>query len=206
MANNIEKPQAPALPQAKEEYTRSFADENNNVLRLFFNRITSALDNIFSATQGGKFIYMPRGYFYSATDQSAAGTNTGYAVAFEVSTIASGVTMTGSNKRITATDSGTYNFQVMLQASESGGAAADVTVYAKLNGTSIAYGGQIHTVPASGEAIIPFNFSAALTAGQYIEIYWATTDTNVTLNATATAGVHVGLASARAAVSFVSNS
>ena len=206
MANDIERPQPPALPYAEKEYMPTALNQYSNILRLFFNRLTSMFSHLFSINEGGKFLYFPKGYAYSSTDQSAASINTGYAVQFENTTVNKGFSVAGgSNTQLTVVDPGFYNFQIMLQASEAGGADVDVTVYTKLNGTSIVYGGQIQTVPASGEQIIPLNFSIALTAGQYIEIYWATTSTNVTLNATATAGVHVGLASATASVSFVSN-
>jgi hypothetical protein len=206
MANEIDRPRAPTLPYARKEHTATFFDQYSTILRLFFTRFVGVFDSLFSTDEGGKFLYFPRGAAYSAVDQTAAVINTGYPVEFEVTTVVKGVSVAGgSNTQLTVTDPGTYSFRVDLQAYSSGGGNNEVTVYAKLSGTSVAYSAKVHTVRASGYQIIPFNYSAVLTAGQYVEVYWATTSTNVSLNATATAGVHAGIASATAAMSFVSN-
>ena len=41
MANELDRPAAPALPLAPEGYERPYMDQNSNVLRLFFNRIST---------------------------------------------------------------------------------------------------------------------------------------------------------------------
>ena len=58
-------------------------DQKDNVFRLFFNRVVAVLNALLTTDDGGKFIYMPRGLFYSTTAQTAAATNTGYPVEFE---------------------------------------------------------------------------------------------------------------------------
>jgi hypothetical protein len=46
MANEIQKAEPPALPLAPEQYNRPFMDQNSNVLRLFFTRLTSSLNTL----------------------------------------------------------------------------------------------------------------------------------------------------------------
>ena len=71
MANEIQKPESPALPLPTEQYDRPFMDQAFNVLRLFFNRLSNTLGALLSTDDGGKVLYMPRGLFYSTVDQTA---------------------------------------------------------------------------------------------------------------------------------------
>ena len=47
----INRVAAPALPLAPEVYQRSYQDQLNNVLRLYFNRVDSILGQLTAATQ-----------------------------------------------------------------------------------------------------------------------------------------------------------
>ena len=206
MANELERPAPPALPLATETYDRPFMDQNSNVLRLFFTRLTNTIDNLVSTDDGGKFIYMPRGLFYSTVDQTAASANTGYPVEFENTYIGNGISVGGTdNTRITATDDGVYNFQVTLQLEHNNSSAATLWTWINKNGTDQPYGGQKNTVKGNDDIAVHWNFSIDLTAGQYIEMYWATDDTQLNLHTEAATAPHPGLPSAVVAVSFVSN-
>ena len=60
--NYIRKVEPPALPQATDDYARAYQDQSNNVLRLFFNRLTASLNAILSVN-GGANIQFPYGAF-----------------------------------------------------------------------------------------------------------------------------------------------
>ena len=206
MANEIDRVVPPALPLAPEVYERPYMDQNSNVLRLFFNRLVNSLNTLLSTDNGGKFLYMPRGLFYSTTDQTAAATNTGYPVEFENTYIGGGVSIAGAdNTQITVTADGVYNFQVTLQTDHVGGSDSTITTWINKNGTDQPYGGQQQTVKGNSVHAVYWNFSIDLTAGQYIEMYWATDDTNLSLDTQTAASPHPGIPSAIVAVSFVSN-
>lgn len=206
MANQIEKTEPPALPLAPDEYERSFTDQGNNVLRLFFNRLVNNVNSILSTDDGGKFLYMPRGLFYSTVDQTAALANTGYPVEFENTYIGNGVSIAGvDNTRITVTDDGVYNFQVTLQLEHNNSSAATLWTWINKNGTDQPYGGQKNTIKGNDDMAVHWNFSIDLTAGQYIEMYWATSDIQLNLHTEAATAPHPGLPSSVVAVSFVSN-
>jgi hypothetical protein len=204
MANELNRVEPPALPFAPEEYDRPYQDQSNNVLRLFFNRLVGMIREVISIDDGGKFLYFPRGLFYSSTDQTAAATGTGYPVEFENTYLGNGVSIVDDTE-ITVSADGVYNFQVTLQTDHIGGSDATITTWINKNGTDLPYGGQQQTVKGNSIHAVFWNFLIDLTAGQYIEMYWATNDTNLSLDTQTATSPHPGIPSAVVAVSFVSN-
>ena len=206
MSNEINKAEPPALPLAPEQYQRPYMDQHSNVLRLFFNRLVNTVNTLLSTDDGGRFLYMPRGLFYSTTNQTAAAINTGYPVEFENTYLGNGVSIGGTNDtRITVTSDGIYNFQVTLHTDQSAGTDIAVYTWINKNGTDVSYGGQEQTVKGNSAHTIFWNFSIDLTAGQYIEMYWAVDNTALSLQSIAATPPHPGIPSAIVAVSFVSN-
>lgn len=206
MANELDRPEPPAIPLASAGYARANMDQKDNVFRLFFNRLTSTLGALLSTDDGGKFLYMPRGLFYSTVDQAAVATSTGYPVEFENTYIGNGVSIEGADDtRITVSADGIYNFQVTLQTQHTN--SSDVTIWTWINkdGTDVPYGAQKQTVKGNGDKAVYWSFSIDLTAEQYIEMYWATDDTALSLHTEAATAPHPGVPSAIVAVSFVSN-
>lgn len=204
MANELNRVEPPALPLAPEAYDRPYQDQSNNVLRLFFNRLIGLIREIISTEDGGKFLYFPRGLFYSTTDQTAAATNTGYPIEFENTYIESGVSIVDDTE-ITVSDDGVYNFQVTLQAEHNNGSACSLFVWINKNGTDQQYGAHHQAIKGNDYHVSHWNFSIDLEAGQYIEMYWATDDTDLNLHSEAPTSPHPGIPSAVVAVSFVSN-
>ena len=206
MANELNRIEPPALPLAPEGYDRPYQDQSNNVLRLFFNRLVGLVREIISTEDGGKFLYFPRGLFYSTTDQTAAVVNTGYPVEFENTYIGNGVSIAGAdNTRLTVSADGVYNFQVTLQTAHTNSSDVQILTWINKNGTDVPYGGQQQTIKGNANQPVFWNFSIDLTAGQYIEMYWATDDTTLSLNTTVATSPHPGIPSTVVAVSFVSN-
>lgn len=206
MANEIDNVEPPALPLPTEEYNRPAADQSNNVLRLFFNRLTSTLNTLLSTDDGGKYLYMPRGLFYSTTAQTAALVNTGYPVEFENTYIGNGVSIAGvDSTRITVSADGVYNFQVTLMTDHTNSSDVTVWTWINKNGSDVAYGAKKQTIKGNSDQPIYWNFSIDVESGQYIEMYWATDDTALSLHTEAATPPHQGIPSAVVAVSFVSN-
>lgn len=205
MANEINNVEPPALPLPTEEYDRPAADQSNNVLRLFFNRLVSVLDNLFTTDDGGKYLYMPRASFYSTVDQTAALVNTGYAVTFNNTNYSSNVTLS-NNSRLNVVNSGVYNFDVTLQLEHNNSSDASVTIWEEKNGSAVAYSGHRFSVKGNDDYIIHWGFTVSLVAGDYIEVYWATDDTQLNLHTEAATSPHPGLPSASVDIQYVSNS
>jgi len=204
MPNEIDKVATPALPLAPEGYERPYMDQNSNVLRLFFNRLVNSLNTLLSTEDGGKFLYMPRGLFYSTTDQSATVVDTGYPVEFENTYIGNGVSVVNDTD-ITVSADGMYNFQITMMTQHTNSSDVTVWTWINKNGTDVDYGGQKQTIKGNGDKSVFWNFSIDLTAGQYIRMYWATSDTSLSLHTEAATSPHPGIPSTIAAVSFVSN-
>lgn len=206
MANEIQRAEPPALPLAPEQYQRPYMDQNSNVLRLFFNRLTRTVNGLLSTDDGGKFLYMPRALFYSTTAQTAAATSTGYPVEFENTYIGNGISIAGvDSTRITVSADGMYNFQVTLQTAHTNSSDVTVTTWINKSGTDVAYGGQVQTVKGNATRALYWNFSIDMLVDDYIEMYWATDDTALSLYTEAATAPHPGVPSAIVAVSFVSN-
>lgn len=206
MPGGLDTPRPPALPLPPETYTRASFDRTNNVLRLFFNRLTTTIIDLLNTAEGGKYLYMPRGVFFSKADQTASSANTGYPVEFEFTSVSGGISVGGSdNTRITVTANGVYNFQTTLQKEQNDSSAATVWVWARVDGSDQVYTGHKNTVAGNTNATVYWNFSLALSASQYVEVYWATSSTQLNLHTEAASTPHPGIPSTAVAVSFVSN-
>ena len=206
MANQIDRPEPPAIPLPPAAYDRPYMDQKDNVFRLFFNRLISTLNALLSTDDGGKFLYMPRGLFYSTTNQTAAAVDTGYPVEFENTYLGNGVSIAGADDtQITVSADGVYNFQVTLQTAHTNSSDVTITTWINKSGTDVPYGGQVQTVKGNATRALYWNFSIDLLADDYIEMYWATDDTALSLYTEAATSLHPGVPSTIVAVSFVSN-
>ena len=207
-ANYIRKVEPPALPQATEEYARSYQDQSNNVLRLFFNRLTASLNAILSVN-GGANIQFPYGAFQSSVDQTAV-VNTATAMTFNVTDYSNDVSVVSSSK-ITVTTAGIYNLQWSGQFENADTQLHDASVWIRLNGADVVGSNSLVSVPnkhggVNGHTIAAWNYFVELQANQYVELWWSTDDTQVSLQYYA-AGVtptRPTTASVIATLSFVS--
>jgi hypothetical protein len=70
--NRIVLPTPPALPVSPVAYEQRYHEQNNNVLRLYFNQISNAFAALLGGdTTGGKYIQFPYGAFEDTTVQTA---------------------------------------------------------------------------------------------------------------------------------------
>ena len=179
----IEHPAAPNLPLAPVEYESRYQESFNNVLRLYFNRLNGNLLSLFGI-YGGRFIDLPLGSFYDTTDQTVASTTTAYPITFNGTSIDNGVNIVNSSE-IHVDYAGYYNIQFSLQLSNNDNAAQDVDVWFRKNGVDIANSNSRFGLAPRKSLGDPFhivaalNFIVDLTADDYCQLYWQTTNTNV---------------------------
>jgi hypothetical protein len=204
MANEIDQVDPPALPLAPDTYNRPFTDQQSNVLRLFFRRLTNVVTTLTATDVGGKFLYTPCASFYSTQDQTAGAINTGYAVTFNNTAYNSAVTLS-NNSRINVQNAGVYKFDVTLQLEHNNSSETPVTVWEQKNGSAVAYSGHMFDVKGNDDYVIHWGFTTALAANDYVEVYWATGDTQLNLHTEAATSPHPGIPSASIDISFVSN-
>ena len=201
----ISRTPPPALPIPGNTVDKRYIDSQNNVLRLYFGRISNAINNV-TGHLGGRFLDQANALFYSIVDQTAATTNTGYPIQFENTYLNHGVTINGgSSTQITVEYSGIYNFQFTGSVYSNSASPKNVYLWIRRNGTDIGYSTKQHVLSGSGDAVpVTWNFNIDMTAGQYLEMIWATSDTTAILEAAAPSSPHPGIPSAVMAVSLVS--
>ena len=174
----------PALPIPPQEYDRLYQQQGNNVLRLFFNRISTALNAVLG-THGGRYISNPAGSFSSASTQTTAGAATPTRVTFSTSDFSSGVHYHSGNG-IYADISGVYNLQFSVQVTNSDTKDHDIDIWLRKNGVDVANTASVATIASTHGGIIGYhvlaaNFFISLEAGDYIELWWAASATSVKL-------------------------
>ena len=169
--NFLKKPNNPALPFSTPEYSRSYHDNHNNVLRLFFNQLTNVFDNILGPN-GGQFIDCPNGLFFNTQDQNYAANDTAYAIEFDQTYLSNGVRLrTGSTSEIEVLVNGVYNFQYTGQILASTGSKTQIALWISRNNTDISYSTRINTVQSNDHYFeVNWNFDIDLAAGEYIEM------------------------------------
>jgi hypothetical protein len=120
------------------------------------------------------------GSFSSTATQTVGTINVGQPVT--LSTVsATGFSIVGGSQ-ITAASAGTYNIQISLQIISTGGGGGLVEVWFVKNGTAITNSNTRYSVKNSNEEeVAALNLVETLTAGQNIQVYWASDNINMTL-------------------------
>ena len=203
-------PNAPRLPAAPVEYDQRYVDTLTGILRQYFNTIDNFTQAISSGT-GGAFLQLPYGAFSSDQDQTTTA-NTDTLMTLNTTDFANGISIASS--KITVAVSGIYNLQFSTQFQNTDNAIQDISIWLKQNGTDIPGSTGLVSIPARKSAsageeahqITGWNYYVSLTAGQYVEIYWSTTDAAVTIQnyAAGTGPVRPSTQSVVATMTFVS--
>ena len=128
------------------------------------------------------------GEFTKTGTVSPGATNTSYAVTWDNTEIANGVSIVSSSQ-ITVSESGLYQFDVTLQLKSGTATDKDVRFWFKKNGTNIANTTRIVTVSIN-DAYTPIALSEffSLATGDYIELWWQSDNTSVQLITDAAGG------------------
>jgi len=207
----LENPAPPTLGYPTEEYERRHFNENNGSLTIYFKKLAAVLGSLFGP-RGGRFMNAPHGAFQDSTDQTAANTTTAYAVTFNTTDFANGVTM-ASGSRITVADAGIWNLQFSIQFTNTTNSSQDVDVWFRVNGTNVAnsnsrFGLAPRKSPGDPfHLIMALNYFVSLNATNYVEIMWRPTDTGVSIEQypAGTSPTRPAVPSAIVTMSFVSN-
>jgi len=127
----------------------------------------------------------PYGAFQDSTDQTAASTTSAYAVKLNTTDFTNGITV-ASNSRLTVKSYGIYNIQFSIQFANTDSQIQDVDIWFRKNGTDIAGSNSKFSIPNShggvnGHLIAAMNFWLEMSANDYAEIMWSTTNTTVSI-------------------------
>ena len=207
--NNLQNPSPPNLPLAPREYESRYHEANNNALRLYFNRLSGNLQSLFGP-DGGRFLSNPFGAWSSDSDQVAVSTTAAYAVTYDVTDVTDSVYLSNAS-RLNVTYSGVYNLQFSIQFNNTDTQIHDVDVWAAVNGTNVSNSNSVFSIPNShggvdGHLIAALNLFLPMQAGDYVELYWHTSDVAVTIEhlAAASSPTRPATPSVIATMSFVS--
>ena len=211
MANvkqQLDSPSIPSLGFPPEVYERRHLNENYSALNGYFRKLTTVLGSLFGP-RGGKFLNNPYGAFQSTADQTAAASNTAYAMTLNTTDYANGVSV-ASNSRITVAEAGIWNLQWSGQFENPDSQDHDVRVWLKINGTVVTGSTGFFAVPSkhgsvNGHALVGWNYFVSLNANDYVELWWETDNTMVSIQTYAASGNYPSTASLIATMSFVSN-
>jgi hypothetical protein len=180
------------LPNApREGYNPNYFDQYSNVLRLYFNQIDNFGSSLLNGSGGGSVTF-PYGAFSSGVTQSAA-SNTATALTFNTTDFANGFSIV-SNSRITPDYPGLYNLQFSVQLQSLSNAPEDTYIWLKqytaatstladLAGSTGVVGLLARKNPGDpSHDIKGWNYYVSMAAGDYLQIYWSTTNgTDVTI-------------------------
>ena len=213
----LQTPAVPDLPNPQERYDRLTVAQTNGALRTFFLKLTNALQSI-ASPRGGRFLNMPYGAFQDTTNQTATA-NTATVMTFNTTDFSNGVSVVtsgGKASRLTVAQAGVYNLQFSVQLQNTDTQLHDVSIWLRKDssgaGVDIDGSTGLVSVPNShggidGHTIIGWNYFVTLNTNDFVEIWWSTTSTNVTIQAYAagTSPTRPSTASVVATMTFVSN-
>ena len=173
MARKINPPLALRIPQKilQDPELRDYFRETQFILFQLANFIE----------QTNKF-----GSFYDTTTQTAALTNTAYAITFNTTDVVSGVSLGTPSSRITVDAPGVYNFQHSMQIVNTSGGSHSVWIWFRKNGVDIPQSAtEIVIQGNNAEQFAAWNFQSPMDVGDYMEIMWSVSNTAVRLLAVA---------------------
>ena len=178
-------PPVPSFSSSTEKYSAETQNQNLNVLRLFFTKLTNSISNLIGPS-GGTYLNTPYGAFQDSTDQVAANTTTAYAITFNTTDYTNAITLSNSS-RLNVANSGLYNIQFSIQFTNTTNASQDVDVWFRVNGTNVANSNsRFGFAPRKGagdpyHTIAAMNYFVSLNALDYVQIMWRPTDVGVTI-------------------------
>lgn len=175
MADNLLQQVAPpALPGYPNGYDRLAFEQFSNVLRLYFNRLNTNVNNLTGET-GGRYLQFPYAAIQRTTDKLFTA-NTATQITFNVSDFLNGCANDGTDG-IAVTYSGLYNYQFSVQFANTSTQIHTAYIWLRVNGVDVAGTGSKYDVTnkhggVDGYLIAVANFYVSLQAGDTVEM-WA---------------------------------
>jgi hypothetical protein len=167
----------PNLLVAPKLYDWRYQEQLNNAQRLFYTGLTNQVNGS-----------LPYGTYYSTITLENPTANAVNLVPFDARLLESYNTAIGRvDSRIYVAETGIYNVQFSAQANvATGGGAEKITLWLRKNGEDYpASAGKIVVNGPSSETMAAWNYVLVLSAGDYVELAWASPETHMILQAEA---------------------
>jgi hypothetical protein len=146
------------------------------------------------------------GAFSDTATQVAASINVAYGMVFNTTDSSNGVSIGSPTSRLVADFQGVYNVQFSAQLDKSSGSAAKIYIWLRKNGTNVPNTTTVVTLQgSSAKAVAAWNYIVQLDPAQYVELMWATDDTDVKILAATATSVWPAIPSVIATVTQVNN-
>jgi hypothetical protein len=122
------------------------------------------------------------GYFYSTVNQTNPVAGDINIVTVNGTTLSKGVTVLfGTEFTVAKTGNYTLNYTIQF-IKTSGGAAANIDVWLRLNGADVADSNSNFTISNNNAAqVVAANYTLSMTSGQYLQLAWQSTSANAEL-------------------------
>ena len=204
VTKTLQSVQQPALPLPPVQYSKLYQDQYNNVLRLYFNRLSASL-NALTGDSGGQYVPYPNLLVFNTAEQFFAAPDVMEPVVFNNTYLAYGLQLrSGSTSEIEALVNGIYNFQYTGQVSSGSSSAKTMYVWIARNDVDIGYSTRAVTLSSNNESKeVTWAFNIDLQIGDYIEMRAAVDDTDLHLHAEVASAVHPGIPSGVMTVNYV---
>jgi hypothetical protein len=185
----------PNLPIAPQEYERRYQDQFSNVLRLFFNSVANKVN-----------APTPHASYYDTTTQTNPVANTVNLFTFNSVVSEFQVQRGIPTSKIYIADSGVYNFQFSAQLDKTGGSKSLVYIWPRVNGVNVPNSATKIIINGPNDEVVPaWNFLLPLVGGNYFELAWQSSDTNVVILQEAASGNVPEIPSIILTVEWISN-
>lgn len=120
-----------------------------------------------------------------STDQTAASTNTAYALTF-TEDLAEGITNGTPASRLVVDEAGQYSVTYSMQMASTSASTVRMWFWIRINGTDVPKSAMENTLHQNGSTLVVTKSAILqLSAGDYIEVMWATNSTSGYLEAVA---------------------
>lgn len=167
----------PNLPIAPNQYDRRYHDSLANVLRLFLAQVANRLNSP-----------IPHASYYDTTTQTNPVANTVNLFTFNTVETEFQISRGVPTSKIFVNDTGIYNFQFSAQLDKTGGSASTVYIWPRINGVNVPYSTTKIVIDGPNAEVVPaWNFVLLMTAGDYFELAWQSSDIAVVILAEAAA-------------------
>jgi hypothetical protein len=148
------------------------------------NRLSNILDGLQMTPPVREFKRARYGQFYDTTTQTAAASNTAYAITFNTTDVSNGVFLGSPTSRITVDTEGIYNFLFSIQIDKTSGGTGVFWVWPRINGVDLPdSNSQIRIQGNDAEQLVTVGYFFELNPNDYVEIMFAVSDTSVQVEA-----------------------
>ncbi len=146
------------------------------------------------------------GAFSDTTTQTIVSANAAYAMTFNTTDIANGVSVGSPTSRLVVAEQGVYNVQFSAQLDKTSGVAAVIHIWLRKNGTNVPNTtSRVVIQGASAELVAAWNFLIQLEPTNYVELMYEADDTNVVLLAASATSLYPAIPSVICTVTQVNN-